>query len=47
MFLVADIIYFKEQRSLANPTPVVPNNHGITVTLGDFYLNYTYKKKKI
>jgi len=48
MFLVSDIIYFKEQCSLAKyPTPVVPNDFEINVvTLGKFYLNYTCKKKK-
>ena len=47
MFLVSDIIYFKEQCSLAKyPTLVVPNDFDINViTLGEFYLNYTCKKK--
>jgi len=41
MFLVSDIKYFKEQCSLTNPTPVVPNDFDINViTLGECYLNY-------
>jgi len=41
MFLVSDIIYFKEQCALAKyPTPEVPNDFDINnITIGEFYLN--------
>jgi len=40
MFLDSDIIHFKEQCSLENPTPVVPNDFDINViTLGECYIH--------
>jgi hypothetical protein len=43
LFQVSDIKYCKEQCSLANPTPVVPNDFDINIiTLGEFYLKYAF-----